>query len=169
MLQIAKFLLPPQLWRAMYEGYRAGGSNTRLVVLGQFGSDAHALFSRRKGKSIWGSETSVFLAQLGLPVQIQFPQYSLPPLLPRPAKTTFAALAEMEAIPFIGKTGRGAYQKFLNSPLPRAFTIGSNGAWGWAAGGEEAWDQAVANCSQYGKGKYTLYAVDNDVVWGEKK
>ena len=160
---------PPQLWRAMYEGYRAGGSNTRLVAFGKFANDAHSLFSSRKGESIWGPETSAFLAQLGLPVQIQFPQYSLPPLLPRPEKTAFAALAEMDAIPFIGQTGRAAYQKFLNSPLPRAFAIGSNGAWGWAAGGEEALDQAMANCGKYGKGKCTLYAVDSDIVWGEAK
>lgn len=156
---------PPPLWHAMYEGYRNGGSATRLVAFGNFGSDAHSLFGSRKGEAIWQPEVSAFLLQAGLPAQVLFPQYSPPPPLPRPPKTGFADFSDIGAAPFIGQTGRAAYQKFAVSPMPRAFAIASNGAWGWAAGGEGALAQALDNCNQRGKGICKLYAVDSDVVW----
>ena len=98
----------------------------------------------------------------------QNPAVPRPPV-PRPPKTEFADFSDIGAAPFIGQTGRAGYQKFSVSPMPRAFAIASNGAWGWAAGGEGALAQALDNCNQRGKGICKLYAVDSDVVWPNSK
>jgi len=92
----------------------------------------------------------------------------------------FASLSAVDAVPVVDDAGRRGYEEFLGAAKPRAFAIGSNGAWGASnqglvgAGGvptsffnatqQDVLRIAVGRCNERGGG-CRLYAVDDRVVW----
>jgi dienelactone hydrolase len=158
----------PSTFHAMFDQYVAGGAPAQLVAYGTFGTDSHTLFYERAGAAIWQPEVSRFLERIGLPSQprAEFARYgNTRSITPVPPETTFAPLDDVTRLPFVRDTGREGYAKFLTQPLPRAFAIAPNGAWGWASGGEDPLKRALDNCNRRGQGNCRLYAVDNAVVW----
>lgn len=157
----------PPTWKAMLERYATAGGNAKMIAFGTFGRDAHELFGARAGSLVWQPEVTAFLKSLDLPSEPQetFARYGVPGTVPLPAKTDFAPLDDPARVPHVRDTGRAGYQRFLQQPLPRAFAVAANGAWGWAEGGDDPLQRALDNCNRSGKGECRLYAVDDFVVW----
>ena len=57
----------PETWQRMHAQYVAAGGRARLVAIGTFGSDAHALFSAARGVPVWLPHVGAFFAELALP------------------------------------------------------------------------------------------------------
>ncbi|WP_135470472.1 alpha/beta fold hydrolase [Crenalkalicoccus roseus] len=91
--------------------------------------------------------------------------------MPEPASiaaTPPAAVLDVAAVPNLSPDGRADYRRFLLQATPRAFALGTNGSWGWAAALEspaatEA--RALEICRHWGGVDCRLYARDLDVVW----
>ncbi len=87
----------------------------------------------------------------------------------RAEQAPLPALLDAAAVPHLGPNGRADYQRFLQQPVPRAFAVSTEGAWGWAASMADSTAQvaerALANCRQWGSGGCRLYALDLSVVW----
>lgn len=162
---------PPDISRPMHESYVAAGGPARLVAFGTFGSDAHGLFGSRAGTAIWQPELVKFLAEVGLPHEPDAAQarfVAVPPM-PAPPATGFAAIDDAAKLPYLRDTGHAGYATFLARGLPRAFAIAPNGAWGWAAGGDDPLRRALSSCNRRGNGDCRLYAVDDHVVWKDPR
>ncbi|WP_124800731.1 alpha/beta hydrolase family protein [Paraburkholderia phosphatilytica] len=80
-----------------------------------------------------------------------------------PPRTDFAAISNVNAIPYLLPAGRQAYARFLTMRRPRAFAIAPDGAWGAATGLDPMMDALVA-CGN-GHTGCRIYAVDDDIVW----
>ncbi|MEJ0047331.1 MAG: hypothetical protein WDN04_15395 [Rhodospirillales bacterium] len=87
-----------------------------------------------------------------------------PALAPRPAASHFAAIGDVDAVPWVNDKGRTAYTHFLTVALPRAFVIGTGGESLAAQGGSNPLARAMAICVSAGIVCHP-YAVDNEVVW----
>jgi len=156
-------------WRRMHARYTAAGASAQLVAFGSFGTDAHNLFASRAGTSIWQPELSRFLATIGLPheVRSEYAHYGQRGGMLPPPRTDHAPVEDVMRVPHVRDSGRGGYQAFLAKPMPRAFAIAPNGAWGWAEGGDDPLQRALNNCNRHAAGACRLYAVDDYVVWKE--
>lgn len=156
-----------ETYRAMFDGYTAAGGKARLVAFGQFGADAHSMFSSRAGQPIWQPEVTRLLASVGLPSepQAEFAKYRIEGLTPIPPKTSFAPLEDESRLPHVKDSGRAGYKTYLTKLIPRAFAIGPSGAWAWADGGEDPLRRALDNCKRFAKTDCKLYSVDDEVVW----
>ena len=86
---------------------------------------------------------------------------------PAPPPTNFAALTDVEAVPYIPATARAGYMKFLSSRKPRAFVISPDGAWFAASRGTDPVEAATDACDKQHPA-CRPYAVDDDVVWPMK-
>ncbi len=154
----------PALASKMRDAYVNAGGNAKLVTFGTFKKDAHGMSSSRDGVKIWWPEVEDFLQKVGMPTK---EMYSLPSAMKLP-KTDFAAVDNVDAIPYLTKKGREEYRAFLNRSLPRAFAISTTGAWSWAEDGDDPEQSAIANCNKISREPCKLYTVDNDVVWGDQ-
>lgn len=151
-----------ELPKTAFKAYQAAGVNARLISYGTFpGGDAHGMFGSGRGLDIWWPETEKFLKEIGLPTDMVFDIETIP----RPAKSNFAALEDVAAVPYLKEKGRENYAKFLTMPYPRAFAIADTGSHGWSFEGVDPLDTALRNCEKFAKKPCRLYAVDNDVVW----
>lgn len=81
---------------------------------------------------------------------------------------------DVAAVPGLNEAGRQAYADFLLADLPRAFAIGSNGAYGYYGSDgyrvgsgniEVARAGALQSCTARGATDCALYAENLDVVW----
>ncbi|WP_051980566.1 CocE/NonD family hydrolase [Burkholderia sp. 9120] len=153
-------VFPTPVWRAMYEHYVAAGGPATLVAYGQFGADSHNLLGSAAALHLWVPELDAFLAKVGLPHTQVSPEY-MP--TPAPAPSHYAALDDMQALPYLTEHDYAYYRAFLNMPSPRAFAIGPHGA----ASSSEGFDAQLEALKLCGKASSDcrLYAVDNDVVW----
>lgn len=156
---------PPPVIGPAFEAYRAAGGKAELVAFGVFGQDAHSMFSSYAGLPIWWPRVQAKLESTGLPTAVIHAQYARSKRVAAPAATDFAPLQDAGALPHVRDSGREGYRAFLEKPLPRAFAIAPNGAWGWANAGDDPLQRALDNCNRNGKGACRLYAVDNAVVW----
>ena len=99
------------------------------------------------------------------------------PGTPRPQPsfiaTGYAAIEDVDAMPWLSDRGRTAYREWLTRPTPRAFAIGTNGYW-WSAYGLRSSDptlpsdpteRALAGCTRAGGTGCRLYAVNGSVVF----
>jgi dienelactone hydrolase len=156
-------------YQGMHAAYTGAGGQARLVAFGKFGSDSHSLFGARAGEKIWQGELTTFLKSVGLPGEAQsaLAKYGKVSGMAIPEKTEFAALKDDSRIPFLRDTGRAGYKLYLNKPIPRAFAIAPNGAWGYADGGDDPLKRSLNACNRNGKAQCKLYSVDDFVVWKE--
>ena len=88
---------------------------------------------------------------------------SLPQTLPVPAKSGYAELANVDAVPST-PAGKDRYAHFLTLPKPRAFVFLEDGTWRFWADDPDAIAKVFADCERLGK-RCWLYAVDDRVVW----
>jgi len=154
-------IFPTATWRQMYAHYTAAGGRAELVDYGAFQKDAHAMTASGAGLPLWVPKADAFLRSIGMPGTETYPEY-LPGHAPK--STTFAALNDLSAIPYLTDDQKEKlYRGFLAAPLPRAIAIGmSNGS--WASGGFDPSSAALERCWQTAQ-YCQLYAVDNTVVW----
>jgi dienelactone hydrolase len=83
---------------------------------------------------------------------------------PAPPPSHFAALDDVNAVPYIDEAGRAAYRKFLQMRRPRAFAVAPDGGWDAASAGADPLAFALHVCNRSHR-SCRLYAVDSDVVW----
>ena len=154
-------LFEPELVTRMHDAFVEAGGKARLVQYGAFKRDSHGLIASRDGEKVWWHETERFLQQIGMPTA-QLHDIPAPPSLP---KTGFAAVDDVEAVPFLSAHGRAAYREYLNKMTPRAFAISASGSWSWSEEGEDPDSRALAACQQNSREPCQLYSVDDYVVW----
>jgi hypothetical protein len=88
---------------------------------------------------------------------------TLPHTLPVPAKSGYAELADLDAVPST-PAGKARYAHFLTLPRPRAFAFAEDGTWRFWADDPDAMTKVFDDCARQGK-RCWLYAVDDNVVW----
>lgn len=157
------------VWREMVRHYTDAGGRARVVAYGNFGTDAHHLFGARSGVRVWLPEVERFFRELGLPFDLQRDIPLIEHEAPPPPDTGFAALADLQAPPGLGASGREGYAAFLAAEAPKAFAIGPKGAWAWRSGVADAMKQALQRCATHAQPTgCRLYAVDDRVVWSRE-
>jgi dienelactone hydrolase len=156
----------PALAQQMHRAYVQSGHYAKLVAYGPFKNDAHGMSASWDGVRIWWPETENFLKSIGMPTE---PVLALDDGMQFP-KSDFAALDNIDAVPYLQEKGRDAYRVFLTKPMPRAFAVSSSGAWSWAEDGDDPPARVLANCQKNSVQPCKLYAVDDYVVWtGDKQ
>lgn len=153
----------PQLAARLRDAYVRAGGNAKLITYGPFRKDAHGMVATRDGVKIWWPETEKFLRELGMPTETVLAledDVTIP-------EVQYAAIDNVEAIPYLHESGRQQYRAFLNKSMPRAFAVSSTGAWSWAEEGDDPVATALADCRKHSNAPCKLYAVDNQVVWSE--
>ncbi len=149
------------LAQKMHTAFTQAGGRAELVTYPAFKQDAHKMFGDPAGFDLWLPKVLERLAALGYSTE---PKYVLG-TEPRPVASPHAEIDHIESLPLNKPSSKAAYQAFLKRFPPRAFAIGSGGAWGWAAGADEAVKDALSSCQKYSSAPCRLYAVDEDVVW----
>jgi hypothetical protein len=145
----------------MFAAYVAHGAQAQLFDFGAYKNDAHRLIADRDGISIWWPSVEAFLVRIGMPTA---PRYRIDePAMPK--ASGYAALAAVNAVPFVDAAGREGYRNFLAQYPERAFAVSESGAWAWAEGGDNPMALAIENCENEGMGPCRLYAVNDAVVW----
>jgi dienelactone hydrolase len=147
----------------LHNAYVTAGGNAKLVAYGPFKSDAHGMVSSRDGVKIWWPETEMFLRQIGMPTE-EVVAIADKPRMPR---TNYAAIDNVDAIPYLKDSGREAYRVFLSKSLPRAFAVSPTGEWSWAEEGDDPIERVLAGCQASSGQSCKLYAVDDYVVWSD--
>jgi hypothetical protein len=85
----------------------------------------------------------------------------------------YAALGDIDAIPYLDDKGREDYRRYIALSTPKAFAIATTGHWAnaWTlrpqnpAHPTDPTERALLLCSQRSGGPCKLYAVNNTVVW----
>ncbi|WP_229483710.1 dienelactone hydrolase family protein [Massilia horti] len=154
-------LFGPDLAARMHDAYVQNGGRGRLVEYPAFKRDSHGMVASRDGEKVWLADTEQFLQQVGMPTKVL---YDIPEA-PSPAETNFAKIDDVDSVPFLSQSGRGAYREYLTKMTPRAFAISPSGAWCWAEEGEDPDARALATCSAKSSQPCKLYSVDEKVVW----
>jgi dienelactone hydrolase len=150
---------------AMFENYKKGNPKSQFVAYGLFGSDSHGLFTNRDGRVIWEPFLTKFLASIDMPSKMINGKYAPTPLTPYPSKSDFAAIGDIDKVPYIKENGKEAYRLFLTKTFPRVFVISEKGNYAWEFGGEDPIDGALTRCESRANMKCKVYAVDDFVVW----
>lgn len=151
----------PALASQMHEAFVNAGGLAKLVAFGAFKLDAHAMSGSRDGVRIWWPETERFLKQIGMPTE-ELLSLGSEPRLP---KSSYAAIDNIDAIPYLQQQGREQYRVFLAKPTPRAFAVSTSGGWSWAEDGDDPIGRVLTTCQRSSGEACRLYAVDDDVVW----
>ena len=158
-------LFGPELAHRMHEAYLGAGGRGRLVEFAAFKRDSHGMLASRDGEKVWLEDTERFLKEVGMPTAITV---DVAPM-PTPARTGFARIDDVKAVPFLTDNGRRAYGEYLTKMTPRAFAVSPSGAWTWAEEGEDPDGRALATCSAKSKEPCRLYSVDDYVVWNDER
>lgn len=97
------------------------------------------------------------------------------PAAAEPARigTGYAAIDDIDAIPYLSDRGRAGYRDWLGKGTPRAFALAPNGHWAssWGlkprdpAAPLDPAERAVWSCERLAKVPCRLYAVNTAVVW----
>jgi len=151
----------PELAARMHDAYVQAGGLAKLIAYGPFKKDAHGMSGSRDGVRIWWPETEKFLREIGMPTE---PVIALSDEVKIP-KIEYAALDNVDAVPYLKDGGREQYRTFLGRSTPRAFAISPTGAWSWAEDGDDPVAQVLTDCQKHSIEPCKLYAVDNNVVW----
>lgn len=150
-----------ELASRLHEAYTKAGGHANLVAYGPFKKDAHGMVGSHDGVKVWWPETEKFLKEIGMPTE-QIIALSDENSIP---KTDYAALDDVNAVPYLKEKGREQYKVFLSKSYPRAFAISPSGAWSWAEDGDDPVEQVLATCQKSSSQPCKLYAVNDNVVW----
>ncbi|HET7524450.1 MAG TPA: dienelactone hydrolase family protein [Burkholderiaceae bacterium] len=141
----------PKRW---YQAFSEGGGKAQMHTLPAAGVDGHG--GVNIDMDTWVPIVEAYLARLG---------FTRSGVIARPSpKADSARVDDVAAVPTSQSNRDGAYKRFLDAKLPRAFAIGPRGAVGWASG-DWAIGRALGFCQRYRGDRCHLYAVDDDVVW----
>jgi dienelactone hydrolase len=154
-------IFPTSTWRAMYDSYVAAWGPAELVAYGKFMTDSHNMLGHQEGLDIWTPKVDAFLRKVGLPSKLVHPEY-LP--TPFPPPTNYAAVTDIDAVPYLNDKGRKTYLKFLSDPKPKVFVFSPTGLSASFNGGFDPLGRAMNACKKYSR-KCQIYAVDDHVVW----
>ena len=154
-------LFGPNLAARMHEAFVRSGGQARLIAFGPFKRDSHGMIASRDGEKVWWPDTERFLREIGMPTEEVF-SVADAPTLPR---SDYAALEDIDAVPYLAEDGRAAYREYLGKMTPRAFAVSPGGAWCWAEEGEAPEKRALAACAKSSGEQCKLYSVDDYVVW----
>jgi hypothetical protein len=80
----------------------------------------------------------------------------------------YARIDDLSKLPKLDEEGHEGYRRFLAGELPRAFAISDKGRWVRVNAARGAARVAMDRCQSYG-GRCRLYAVDDEVVWDQKR
>jgi dienelactone hydrolase len=154
-------LFGPDLAMRLHAAFELAGGRGKLVEFGPFKRDSHGMLASRDGEKVWLADTEQFLQQVGMPTKVL---YDIP-APPMPARTDFAALDDVNAVPFVSESGRKAYRDYLTKLTPRAFAVSAGGSWTWAEEGEDPAGRALATCNARSSQPCQLYSMDEHIVW----
>jgi hypothetical protein len=158
-------LFGPELAQRMHAAFEQAGGRARLVEFPAFKRDSHGMLASRDGEKVWLADTVKFLNEIGMPTEVLHEV----PAPPSAARTDYAKVDDIDAVPFLSENGKRAYREYLTKMTPRAFAVSPSGAWTWAEEGEDPDGRAVATCSAKSTEPCRLYSVDDYVVWtGER-
>lgn len=120
----------------------------------------------------------VWVAETPVRTVAPAPAGATPTARPAPAQFAFsasgyAAVEDVDALPYLSDRGRAAYREWLTRPTPKAFAIGTNGYWynAWSLTPQDTTlpsdpnERALAGCVRAGGVGCKLYAVNGSVVW----
>jgi dienelactone hydrolase len=155
----AKFA--PSVWQAMFDSYTSAGGRAELVAFGRFMTDSHNLLGFPEGLRIWTPRVDAFLTKVGLPSKITHPEY-LPADFPQP--TDYAAIDDVDAVPYLTDEGRKTYRRFLSDPMPKVFVVSPKGLAASFNGGFDPLGRAMSACQKHSQ-KCQVYAADGYVTW----
>jgi len=112
------------------------------------------------------------------PAAPQAPVAVAPPGAPQPARIAsgFAAIDDVDAVPYLTDRGRQYYREWLALPTPKAFAISPTGFFFSTSGLKpkdttlpiDPVERAVAGCERNAKVQCKLYAVNGSVVWAKQ-
>jgi dienelactone hydrolase len=145
----------------LHQAYVAAGGQAQLVAFGAFKNDAHSMVGSRDGFAVWWPQARGFLQRLGMPTEEVVAIAEDAPI----PRTDFAAVGDIDSVPFLRERGREAYRAFLAKSTPRAFAVSASGAWSWAEEGEDPAGRVLKACQANSQQPCKLYAVDDYVVW----
>ncbi len=140
----------PRRW---HQAWLDGGGSAEFHSLPAVGADGHS--GMGIDMNTWTPVVEAYLASVGL--------IGRSGQVARPSPTAFAEVTQTDKVPITAANRETVYQRFLRSPMPRAFAIGPRGQSGWASG-DWAMGRALGFCQRLGQA-CKLYAVDDDVVW----
>lgn len=152
-----------ELASRLHRAYVAAGGHAQLVAFGAFKNDAHGMVGSRDGFAVWWPQARAFLQRLGMPTEEVVAIAEDAPI----PRTDFAALGDIDSVPFLRERGREAYRAFLAKSTPRAFAVSASGAWSWAEEGEDPAGRVLKACQANSQQPCKLYAVDDYVVWSD--
>jgi dienelactone hydrolase len=152
-----------ELVNRLYQAYAGAGGNVRLVSYAAFKHDAHGMVGSRDGFAVWWPQAEKFLRQIGMPTEEVVAIAEDPPI----PRTGFAAIHDIDSVPFLRERGRDGYRAFLSKSTPRAFAVSPSGAWSWAEEGEDPVGRVLSACQANSHQPCKLYAVDDYVVWDD--
>ena len=145
----------------MYDGYTSSGGHAEVVDVGVVMGSSHNFLAYPEVLPLWTARIDAFLAGIGMPYTDVNPG-DLP--LAFPPATSFAAVTDVAAVPYLSDAGRDLYRQFLDLPFPRAFVISASGGAVSMSDGFDPLGRALAACQRSG-GRCGAYAVDDRVVW----
>ncbi|QJW85297.1 hypothetical protein HK414_23620 [Ramlibacter terrae] len=95
------------------------------------------------------------------------------PTQPAPIASGYAAIEDVDAIPYLSDRGRAGYREWLLRPTPKAFAISTTGYWypAWSLAPQDTslptdpTERAVVGCTRNAGTPCRLYAVNGSVVW----
>jgi dienelactone hydrolase len=145
----------------LHQAYVAAGGQAQLVAYDAFKHDAHGMVGSRDGFAVWWPQARGFLQRLGMPTEEVVAIAEDAPI----PRSDFAAVSDIDSVPFLRERGREAYRAFLAKSTPRAFAVSASGAWSWAEEGEDPAGRVLRACQANSQQPCRLYAVDDYVVW----
>jgi dienelactone hydrolase len=154
-------LFAQDVWRAMHAAYTSAGGQARLVDIGRFIVDSHQMLGYPESIPQWAPPLDAFLQRIGLNSRAIYPAY-MP--VPQPPPTRYAAVEDIDSVPWINDAGRGTYQTFLSLSPPRVFLVAPGGQNAVVHGGFDPLGRGLAACRE-AHITCVPYAIDNDVVW----
>jgi dienelactone hydrolase len=154
-------IFAPPVWHAMLDHYTAAGGHAELVAFGRFMKNSHNMLGFREGLGIWAPKVDALLASVELPSSVTHPEY-LPAEFPPP--TMFAAIDNVDAVPYLTDGVRQTYRKFLTDPMPKVFVFSQTGLAASFNGGFDPLGRAMKACEERSQ-KCQVYAVDDYVAW----
>jgi dienelactone hydrolase len=150
----------PELIQSMLNAYRLAGGQAEFADIGTFKNDSHEIAGDPDGTSIWWPAVEAFLKKLGFPTKVLYrsPEEILP-------ASHFAAIDQVDAVPYLDAQGRKGYNEFLTHGNPRVFVLSDQGKWSSVVSGDDPLGRALAGCQKKSKHPCRPYAIDDDVVW----
>lgn len=128
-------------------------------------------------KVVWDGEAASSAAVPAAPAAATAAASTSAPTGPRPQPgfiaSGYAAIEDVDALPYLSDRGRAGYREWLLRPTPKAFAISEKGHW-WASWGlgpkdpgmpTDPNERALVACQRNAGVPCKLYAVNGSVVW----